>query len=133
MRENSADFLDQLIKLLPSSIAHFNHRASHYTPHSSGATLHFTNPSLTPAEADILICSDGIKSGLRAHLYERRGLDLRAQKARYSEWIAWRGLIGKKEFRSAFGEGMSDKMMHCGKGRHILVSTRTSLRTSQFR
>lgn len=119
---NRADFLDQLIKKLPPSLAHFNHRASHYVPHSSGVTLHFTNPSLAPAEADILICSDGIKSGLRANLYERKGLDLRAQKARYSEWIAWRGLIKKSQFTEAFGEQASDKMMHCGRGRHILVS-----------
>jgi 2-polyprenyl-6-methoxyphenol hydroxylase-like FAD-dependent oxidoreductase len=121
----SADFLDQLIQKLPSTLAHFKHRASHYVPHSSGVTLHFTDTSLTPFEADLIICSDGIKSSLRACMYERKGLDLRKQKAVYSEWIAWRGLIKRSQFEDAFGKDASDKMMHCGEGRHILVSSST--------
>lgn len=124
----SADFLDQLIQQLPSSIAHFKHRATHYEPSASGSgvTLHFSDPSLSPVEADVVICSDGIKSSLRACMYGRKGLDLRGQKAFYSEWIAWRGLIKRSEFVEAFGEEASDKMMHCGKGRHILVSSESS-------
>ncbi|GAA6017097.1 hypothetical protein JCM11491_003256 [Sporobolomyces phaffii] len=115
-----ADFLDQLIKKLPASCARFNHRASHYVPHASGVTLHFTDPALEPFEADLIVCSDGIKSSLRACMYQRKGLDLRRQKAVYSEWIAWRGLIKRQQFEDAFGTAASDKMMHCGKGRHIL-------------
>ncbi|GAA5880084.1 hypothetical protein JCM16303_001207 [Sporobolomyces ruberrimus] len=115
-----ADFLDQLIQKLPSELAHFNHRATRYETSDSGVTLHFTDPSLAPAEADLVICSDGIKSALRACMYEKKGLDLRSQKAKYSEWIAWRGLISRSHFEDAFGDKASDKMMHCGRGRHIL-------------
>ncbi|GAA5881245.1 hypothetical protein JCM1840_000638 [Sporobolomyces johnsonii] len=115
-----ADFLDQLIKKLPPDLAHFHHRAESYTPHSSGVTIHFQQQDAKDVEADILICSDGIKSQLRAHMYQRKGLDMASQKARYAEWIAWRGLISKAKFHEVFGESANDKMMHVGTKAHIL-------------
>ncbi|GAA6008294.1 hypothetical protein JCM10207_000076 [Rhodosporidiobolus poonsookiae] len=119
-----ADFLDQLIKRLPTDTpnvrTHFNHRASSYTPHNDGVTLHFEREDAEPAEVDLVIGSDGIKSLLRGHLYTRKGLDLDPQRARYSEWVAWRGLISKETFENVFGPSVSNKTMHCGYGRHIL-------------
>lgn len=85
---NSADFLDQLIKRVPESIAHFKHRCMGYKPHSEGVTLEFADG--TSAEADVLVASDGIKSSVRRAMYERKGLDLQKQQAVYSEWVAVR-------------------------------------------
>ncbi|GAA5821033.1 hypothetical protein JCM11251_001931 [Rhodosporidiobolus azoricus] len=116
-----ADFLDQLIKRLPPHHAKFNHRATSYTPHDSGITIHFEKEDTPDAEADVVIASDGIKSLLRGHLYTRKGLDLEPQKARYSQWVAWRGLISRETYEAVFGRGANDKIMHCGQGRHILT------------
>lgn len=55
-------------------------------------------------------------------MYERKGLDLESQKAVYSEWVAWRGLISREKYEEAFGKGYNDKIMHCGPKKHILVS-----------
>jgi salicylate hydroxylase len=45
-----------------------------------------------------VIASDGIKSTLRKHLYERKGLDLETQQAVYSDWVAWRGMIPAEKY-----------------------------------
>lgn len=117
-----ADFLDELIRRVPSNMAHFNHRIESYHPHADGVTLNFANGAT--AEADVLVASDGIKSRVRQCMYERRGWDLEKQKAKYSEWVAWRGLVPRERFEQVFGQGARDKMMLCGQGRHILVSSR---------
>ncbi|GAA6041823.1 hypothetical protein JCM8097_007182 [Rhodosporidiobolus ruineniae] len=116
-----ADFLDQLIRRLPKECAHFNRRCTSYTPHDGGVTLHFAQEDAEPAEADVVIASDGIKSLLRGHLYGRKEVDLEPQRARYSKWVAWRGLVPREKYEDAFGKGTTDKIMHCGKGRHILT------------
>lgn len=116
----SADFLNELIQRLPASVANFNHRLTGYKPHADGVTLSFSNGAT--AEADVLVASDGIKSAVRHCMYERLGWDLERQRARYSEWVAWRGLVSRAKFQEVFGEGARDKMMLCGHGRHILVS-----------
>ncbi|KAK4704094.1 salicylate hydroxylase, partial [Phenoliferia sp. Uapishka_3] len=116
-----ADFLSNLVDLLPEGLAHFHHRCSSYTPHKDGITLHFATDPPTSAEADVVIASDGIKSNLRKHLFTRLGLDLELQTARYSEWIAWRGLIPRDAYEAAMGKGASAKQMLLGRGRHILT------------
>jgi salicylate hydroxylase len=67
----------------------FDYTCSSYTPHTRGVTLHFFNQP--DAEADVIIAADGVKSRLRSHLYGRKGLSVEAQKARYAEWVVWRG------------------------------------------
>ncbi|BGP51778.1 hypothetical protein JCM10450v2_007734 [Rhodotorula kratochvilovae] len=116
-----ADFLDQLIKKLPAGVAQFNHRASSYTPTESGVQIHFENEGAPAVEVDVLVASDGIKSLLRGHMYQRKGLDMEYQRARYAEWVAWRGLIPREKYNSVFGEGAVENMMHVGQGRHILT------------
>ncbi|KAM0787333.1 hypothetical protein ACM66B_003422 [Microbotryomycetes sp. NB124-2] len=113
-----ADFLDQLIRRVPKEVAHFHHRLSSYEPHESGVTLKFESGQT--AECDVLVASDGIKSATRRCMYERKGLDLELQKARFSNWVAWRGLISKDKFREIFGQEAKDKMMLCGYRKHIL-------------
>ncbi|KAL8289984.1 hypothetical protein RQP46_002923 [Phenoliferia psychrophenolica] len=115
-----ADFLSELIKHLPDGLATFNRRCTSYTPHEGGVTLNFATNPPTYAEADVIVCSDGIKSHLRSHMYSRLGLDLKSQTAQYSQWIAWRGLIPRATFEKAMGKTARAKMMHCGQGRHIL-------------
>ena len=83
-------------------------------------TLNFATDPPTFAEADVIVSSDGIKSHLRGHLFSRLGLDLESQTARYSEWIAWRGMIPRATFHEAMGKTACVKMMHVGQGRHIL-------------
>lgn len=117
---SSADFLNELIGLLPDGLATFNRRCTSYTPHESGITLNFASDPPTSAEADVIVCSDGIKSSLRRHLFSRLGLRLESQEAKYSEWVAWRGLIPRAKFEEAMGKNARAKMMHCGLGRHIL-------------
>ncbi|KAI5476416.1 salicylate hydroxylase [Pseudohyphozyma bogoriensis] len=114
-----ADFLDELVGLLPPDLALFGHRATSYSPHSSGITLSFSNGST--AEADVVIACDGIKSVLRREMYSRvPGLNVEDQVAKYSEWIAWRGLISREAFEKAMGKEAKRKMMHLGSGKHIL-------------
>ncbi|ORY88156.1 hypothetical protein BCR35DRAFT_277208 [Leucosporidium creatinivorum] len=114
-----ADFLDQLIKRVPESIAHFKHRCTGYKPHSEGVTLQFADG--TSAEADVLVASDGIKSSVRRAMYERKGLDLQKQQAVYSEWVAWRGLIPRAKYEEVWGKGGHNKLMLCGDKKHILT------------
>lgn len=123
VRECSADFLNHLIKKLPEGIAVFNRRASSYTPTETGVQIHFENEGVPPFETDVLICSDGIKSLLRGCLYQRKGLDMDFQRARYAEWIAWRGLIPREKYNAIFGDEAPENIMHCGQGRHILSAS----------
>jgi salicylate hydroxylase len=116
-----ADFLDQLVKMLPPEIAHFHHRCVSYNPHENGVTIHFKNGSM--AEADVVIGADGIKSAVRAHIYERKGLPKSAQAARYSEWVAWRGLVTKTQFEEAMGVGAVMKGNNLANDKHLLVSS----------
>lgn len=115
LSETSADFLDCLIRRFPSEFAHFNHRATSYTTHDGGITLHFSeslrHPAQPDVEADVVIASDGVKSILRRELFMKAGLDPKLQEARYSEWIAWRGMIPVETFRAEFGEELNNKLM----------------------
>ncbi|GAA5863612.1 hypothetical protein JCM8547_003666 [Rhodosporidiobolus lusitaniae] len=116
-----AALLDGFISKLPADRSSFNHRVRSYSPHAEGVTLHFEQEGVPDAEADVLIASDGIKSVLRKHLYQRKGEDLSKQAAKYSKWVAWRGMIPREKYEEAFGKEASDKIMHFGHGRHILT------------
>ncbi|GAA5847343.1 hypothetical protein JCM9279_000247 [Rhodotorula babjevae] len=118
-----ADLLDRLAAKLAPGVARFQHRVTSYHPTPHGVSLVFSDPALAPLEVDVVLASDGIKSPLRAHLYARRGLDEELQRARYSEWVAWRGLIPRERYDEVFGEDKEAPMnrMHLGRGRHILT------------
>ncbi|GAA5901017.1 hypothetical protein JCM8208_007592 [Rhodotorula glutinis] len=118
-----ADLLDQLAQKLPPNIARFHHRVTFYHPTPHGVTHTFSDPSLAPLEVDVVLASDGIKSPVRAHLYDRLGLDSELQRARYAEWVAWRGLIPREEYDKVFEEDAEapTNRMHVGKGRHVLT------------
>lgn len=122
---HSADFLSCLIRQYPSEFAHFQHRATSYTTHLAGVTVHFAesarHPAQPDAEADVVVCSDGVKSLLRKEMYTKAGIELDRQEARYSKWIAWRGLVPVEAFTVAMGPNSSNKLMIVGKGKHILT------------
>jgi salicylate hydroxylase len=109
-----------MIKLLKNQdeVARFNHICTGYTASTEQITLHFSNQP--DATADVVIASDGVKSRIRASLYTQKGLDLESQAARYSEWVAWRGLIPMADFKAAMGPDASVKEMLFGHRRHIL-------------
>lgn len=116
-----------MIARLPSHLATFGQRCTSYTPHASGITLHFKPSSSAPTasptsyEADVLICTDGIRSRLREHLYTRKGLEVQSQVAQYAEWVAWRGLIPVEKYEEVMGKGAKKKVMLCGPQKHILT------------
>lgn len=125
MNVHRADLLDQLIALVPSEVSHFDRRCSAYTPLDDGR-VELTFSAKTGQEerttVDVAIAADGIKSAVRRSMYERLGLDLESQAARYAEWIAWRGLVPRATFEEAMGKGAEVKMMHMGEGRHMYVT-----------
>ncbi|GAA5936503.1 hypothetical protein JCM3775_000838 [Rhodotorula graminis] len=118
-----ADLLEQLANKLPPDIARFHHRVVSYRHTPTGVELAFSDPSLAPLEVDVVLASDGIKSPVRARLYERLGLDAELHEARYAEWVAWRGLIPRAEYDKVFEEDAEapTNRMHVGLGRHILT------------
>ena len=108
-----------MVRLVDNKASNFGHACSGYSIDDKEVTLHFDNQA--DQKADVLIAvrpsglkqmqstqisasqqSDGVKSRIRKCLYERKGLDVASQTARYAEWVAWRGQSG---FFS--GNGMS--------------------------
>ena len=69
------------------------------------------HPAQPDIEADVVIASDGVKSILRHDMYAKAGIDLNLQEAKYSEWIAWRGLIPVEKFTEALGPETNNKLM----------------------
>lgn len=86
-----ADFLDSVSCLLREGATCFGARCSGYKQTEDGITLKFDN---RPDETfDVVIACDGVKSKMRKCLYERKGLDVEKQVARYSKWVVWRGKL----------------------------------------
>lgn len=125
----SADFLNELIALVPREVIHFDRRCTSYSPSSDHITLSFVNGP--PATADVVIASDGIKSRVREQLYERKGLPTELQKAHYSEWTVWRGFIPRERFDAIMGPDYPPKQMHCGRDRHLTVRVHFSQVSAQ--
>lgn len=89
-----AHFLDELIKLLEPSRAHFSKRLKHVyqtIDDSIPNILHFTDGST--ATADIVIGADGIHSVVRKHIL---GPDHPAANAHYSGHAIYRTMVSRK-------------------------------------
>jgi len=58
-------------------------------------------------------------------MYERLGLEPELQRARYAEWVAWRGMIPRDRYDEVFREDgdAPRNRMHVGRGRHILSAS----------
>ncbi|GAA5875245.1 hypothetical protein JCM8547_006878 [Rhodosporidiobolus lusitaniae] len=120
MNVHRADLLDELVALLPPSIAQFRKRCKSYTNTPSG-TVRIDFEDGTAAEADVLIAADGIKSLIRRQIWENKDFPEETQRATYSKWVAWRGLIPVETYEAVMGKERAKKIMHLGKGAHILT------------
>lgn len=78
-----ADLINLLHEPIRGQI-HLNKTFSSYQEHTNGITAHFTDD--TTAQADILICADGIHSVIRQQWHPM-------SKPVYSGYTAWRGVV----------------------------------------
>lgn len=94
-----AHFLDEIVKLIPESIARFGKRLDDITENANGRlTMKFVDG--TTAEADAVIGCDGIKSRVRQIIVG----DHPSAYPRYSHKCAYRGLIPMEKAIAAVGE-----------------------------
>ncbi len=91
-----ADFLDELVKLLPDGIARFNKHLTAISEDDNGKmVMSFLDGS--KAEADAIIGCDGINSRVRQLVYP-------SSRASYTHKYAYRGLIPMDKAIEAIGE-----------------------------
>ncbi|VUC32117.1 unnamed protein product [Clonostachys rosea] len=118
-----AEFLDQLVKLIPQHVARFNKVLTSITTAASGKLVMAFGDGTT-AEADAIIGCDGIKSRVRQELFP-------TCKPSYSHKYAYRGLIPMKQAIDAVGnENAQNACMYSrkysnraqmGPGGHVLT------------
>ncbi|WVQ80856.1 hypothetical protein IAT38_002963 [Cryptococcus sp. DSM 104549] len=113
-----ADFVDELVKLIPPGTAHFHHRCQGYTIHPSHVSASFTDTTgnVRTVDADIVVGADGIRSAVRSTLVENQRI---GGEIKYQNWVVWRALIPVEDFEKVM-PGYDHKGTHCGNGRHIL-------------
>ncbi|CAK7237919.1 hypothetical protein SBRCBS47491_010206 [Sporothrix bragantina] len=112
-----ADFLDELVKLLPDGIAQFRKRCVDYDKDGKCVLLRFEDG--TTARHDAVIACDGIKSRLRRVLL---GNNDPAAKAVFSGKCAYRGLIPMEDVKALLGDELAgNSQMYLGRRGHILT------------
>ncbi|KIW02747.1 uncharacterized protein PV09_05819 [Verruconis gallopava] len=113
-----AHFLDELVRLLPSGVAKFGHRAQSFTDEgTNGVLIHFHNG--VTARHDAVVGCDGIKSKIRPSLL---GHGHPAAYAVYSGKYAYRGLVSMEKAREVLGEELSgNAQMYFGRHGHVLT------------
>ncbi len=100
-----AEFLDELVELIPKDVARFN---KHLTKISQGGNgkLVMNFQDGTTAEADAIVGCDGIKSRVRQLLYP-------SSQPSYSHKYAYRGLVPMDKAIGAIGnENAQNACMH---------------------
>ena len=110
-----AQFLDELVKLVPPENVTFNKKFVEFEDNgSSGIRLHFQDS--THADADIAIGCDGIKSTMRLKLLGPQS------SATFTGKYAYRGLIPMPKAISLLGEKLAlNGQAHLGYGGHVLT------------
>lgn len=99
IRFHRAEFLDIFIKCLPENVAHFRKRVLSYTLETSKGSIQLQFQDNSVATCDVLIGCDGIKSMVRAKMYQNLAIKtgktefLDAIEPVFSGTIAYRGLI----------------------------------------
>ncbi|KAK5076229.1 hypothetical protein LTR64_006293 [Lithohypha guttulata] len=111
-------FLEELVKLLPSDMAHFGKRLNHIEDgKGSKLVMHFEDGS--KAETDAVIGSDGIKSMVRQIVF---GKDHPCAYPTYTYKYAYRGLVEMDKAVAAVGEERAkNSCMHMGPNNHVLT------------
>jgi salicylate hydroxylase len=95
-----ASFLDEMIKLIPKEIAHFNKQLEDIHEKPNGKLdMRFVDG--TSAEADVIIGCDGIKSRVRQVML---GKDYPSTNPSYTYKYAYRGLVPMDMAAQAIGE-----------------------------
>ncbi|KAJ9133367.1 FAD/NAD(P)-binding domain-containing protein [Pleurostoma richardsiae] len=115
-----ARFLDELVKLVPDGIAHFDKRLdSVVDDREKSGKMILTLCDGTSAEADAVLGCDGIKSRTREVMV---GKDSPQAKCRYSHKYAWRGLIPIEDAINALGpEKGQNTGLWMGPDHHVLT------------
>jgi salicylate hydroxylase len=113
-----AKFLDELVKLVPSEIAHFGKRLTGIDEEEGkGVVLHFKDE--TSVTADCVIGADGVHSVVREHLL---GSDHPALKPMFNKSVAYRGLVPMDQARSKLGVAPTEtSTIYCGDGAMIMT------------
>ncbi|KAG9513443.1 FAD/NAD(P)-binding domain-containing protein, partial [Aureobasidium melanogenum] len=111
-----AHFLDQLAKLLPDGVVHFQKRLSSLEEEAEAVKMFFEDG--TTEITDAVIGCDGIKSRVRQLLF---GVDNPASFASYTHKVAYRGLVQMDEAEAALGKDKAhNQCMHMGPRAHVL-------------
>lgn len=112
-----AHFLDELVKLVPDTVAQFGKRLESLSKKGEKMVLKFQDG--TEAEADAVIGCDGIKSKTRLILL---GDDHDKGQAVFSGRYAYRGLIPMEKAVEAVGEELArNSQMYMGHHGHVLT------------
>ena len=113
-----ANFLDQMVALLPDGIAQFKKRLVEVDDHGAGGvTLHFADGT-SAKHAGVVAC-DGIKSRSRQIVL---GEDHPAAKAVFTGKYCYRGLIPMDEAVGCLGETLAqNSQMYWGYHGHLLT------------
>lgn len=113
-----ARYLDELVKLIPASVAHFGKRLAEYEDRGEeGVLLTFTDGST--ARHSVLVGCDGIKSRTRQLLL---GKDNPVSYPQFSGKYAYRGLIPMDKAAQALGDALArDSQMYLGRAGHVLT------------
>ncbi|KAF5655272.1 salicylate hydroxylase [Fusarium circinatum] len=110
-------FVNELLKLLPRDVVHFNRQLQAIEKDSSGGIrLIFRNG--TVEETDAVVGCDGIKSKVREILV---GADHTSSKCSYTHKYAYRGMIPMPQAVEVLGEERAlNATMWLGKDKHLL-------------
>ncbi|KAF5553670.1 salicylate hydroxylase [Fusarium mexicanum] len=110
-------FVNELLKLLPSHVVHFNKQLQAIDKDSSGGIrLIFRDGAVE--EADAVVGCDGIKSKVREILV---GADDTSSKCSYTHKYAYRGMIPMPHAVEVLGEERAlNATMWLGKDKHLL-------------
>jgi 2-polyprenyl-6-methoxyphenol hydroxylase-like FAD-dependent oxidoreductase len=125
-----------LAELLPAKCIHLGHTFSSLDLDGATATVRFSNGA--EVEADLVVGSDGIRSGVRASI----GLDCRLSKQRYVVWrgmspidrhdeLAALGFEREGDFSETWGHGERFGIIYMGSGRVHWYAT-TNLAEDDF-
>ncbi|KAL6856823.1 FAD/NAD(P)-binding domain-containing protein [Trichoderma novae-zelandiae] len=114
-----AHFVDELIKLIPKSMAEFGKRLTEISRDETREKTVMSFADGSTAEADAVIGCDGIKSVCREFVL---GKDNPLSQPVFTGKHAYRGLIPMDKATAAIGEEKAqNRYMFIGKGGHVLT------------
>ncbi len=110
-----ADFMEELVKLLPEGCAEFNKKLVEVQQREQKVICRFADGS--EIEADAVIGCDGIRSTCRQFVFEKELV-----MPVFSQKVAYRGLVPMDLAEAAMGkEEARNRNMYLGHGRHVVT------------